>query len=178
MLLVGRARTGDRNAFAELVIRRQVWMRNLMRRCCGDAVLADDLAQQVFLTAWRTIPQLQRPSRFAAWLKRIAVNVWLQHARKNDPLKAANEYELTTQPSRDATSIGLDLDRSLAALSEKERLCIVLSYHERMTHAEISEFAGLPVGTVKSHIRRGTQRLQQLLSAYLDSAPVEEPNDN
>ena len=149
-----------------------------MRRCCGNAVLADDLAQQVFLQAWRTVPQLQRPSRFAAWLKRIAVNVWLQHARKNDPLKVAGKHELTAQPGMDATSIGMDLDRSLATLPEKERLCIVLSYHERMTHAEISEFTGLPIGTVKSHIRRGTQRLQQLLSAYLDSPPVEEANDN
>jgi len=67
-ILAGLARNGDRDAFAELVNRRQAWIRNLMRRCCNDAALADDLAQQVFMQAWKNIPQLQRVSRFGAWL--------------------------------------------------------------------------------------------------------------
>lgn len=166
VLLVGLARKGDRHAFAELVERRQTWIRNLMRRCCGDAVLADDLAQQVFLQAWRTMPQLQRPGRFAAWLKRIAVNTWLQSLRKNDPLKNAAGHEKTVQAARDTTAIAMDLDRALDALSDEQRLCIVLAYHEGMSHAEIAGFTGLPPGTVKSHIRRGTNRLRQRLSAY------------
>lgn len=173
-LLVRLARTGDRHAFAELVQRRQIWIRNLMRRCCGDVTLADDLAQQVFLQAWKTVAQLQRPDRFAAWLKRMAINVWLQHLRRNDPLANADEYDEITQAKQDATGVAMDLDRALAVLSEQVRLCIVLSYHERMTHGEIAELTGLPLGTVKSHIRRGTQRLQQLLSAYIDAPAAEE----
>ncbi|MGI9260841.1 MAG: RNA polymerase sigma factor [Woeseiaceae bacterium] len=174
MLLVGRARKGDRQAFAALVQRRQTWIRNLMRRCCGDAILADDLAQQVFLQAWRTMPQLQRPSRFAAWLKRMAVNIWLQYLRKNDPLKNAAEFNETVQAKQDTTAIAMDLDQALGALAHDQRLCVVLSYHERMNHAEIAGFTGLPLGTVKSHIRRGTNRLKQLLSAYAESSQAEE----
>lgn len=164
--LVALARKGDRIAFEELVKRRQPWIRNLMRRFCGDATLADDLAQQVFMQAWRSVHHLRQTSRFGPWLKRMAVNTWLQHVRKNDPLQHADEFGEIASPRQDAAGIAMDLDRALAALQDHVRLCIVLSYHERMTHDEISEFTRLPLGTVKSHIRRGTARLQKLLSAY------------
>lgn len=175
-ILAGLARNGDRDAFAELVTRRQTWIRNLMRRCCNDVTLADDLAQQVFMQAWKNIPQLQQVSRFGAWLKRMAINVWLQHLRKSDPLKNANEVDDTRPAPPDAGSMAIDLDNALATLSDHVRLCIVLSYHERMTHGEIAELTGLPLGTIKSHIRRGTQRLQQFLSAYDDLQPGEQPS--
>lgn len=167
-VLVGLSRTGNRDAFAEIVNRRQTWIRNLMRRCCRDAAFADDLSQQVFLQAWRTIHQLQDTERFAPWLKRIAINAWLQHKRRNDPLRDAEEHDDAGSGHEQSTAIAMDLDRALATLAEDVRLCIVLGYHERMTHAEVAEFTGLPLGTVKSHIRRGTQKLQQELAAYLE----------
>ena len=169
-LLVGLSRSGNRDAFAELVSRRQTWIRNLMRRCSGNAALADDLAQQVFMQAWRTIRQLQDADRFGPWLKRMAINVWLQHKRRNDPLSGADEHPETDRASRDTTGIAMDLDRALATLPDDVRLCIVLSYHERMTHAEIAASTEIPPGTVKSHIRRGTKRLQDELAAYMEPA--------
>ena len=173
-LLVGLARKGNRDAFAELVNRRQIWIRNLMRRCCGDITLADDLAQQVFLQAWRAIPRLQKSSRFAAWLKTMAVNTWLQYLRKNDPLRHAAEHTDARDAREDTTGVAMDLDEALAQLSDEVRLCIVLSYHEGMTHDEISELSGIPLGTIKSHIRRGTKRLREQLSAYGDSQQDED----
>jgi RNA polymerase sigma-70 factor (ECF subfamily) len=173
-LVVAVARTGDSSAFAELVRRRQSWIRNLMRRCCGDITLADDLAQQVFLQAWRKIHQLREPNRFGAWLKRLAITVWLQHLRVNDVLRHAEEHDETQTSRRDRTSLAIDLDRALRALSDPVRLCVVLSYREGMTHREIAELTDLPLGTVKSHIRRGTRRLQQLLSAYSATTHAEE----
>ncbi len=167
-MLVGLARTGDRDAFAELVTRRQAWIRNLMRRCCGNAVLADDLSQQVFMQAWKAIDQLVDAERFAPWLKRLAINTWLQHKRRNDPLEGADEHSETQDAQRETPGIAMDLDRALGELPDDVRLCVVLSYHERMTHSEIEDFTGLPLGTVKSHIRRGTQKLQEMLSAYLE----------
>ncbi len=167
-VLVGLSRTGNRDAFAELVSRRQTWIRNLMRRCCGNADLADDLSQQVFMQAWRSIDQLVDAERFAPWLKRLAINIWLQHKRRNDPLEAVEEHAETAIAQQDSPGIAMDLDRALATLPDDVRLCIVLSYHERMTHAEIEGFTGLPLGTIKSHIRRGTQKLQELLVAYLE----------
>jgi RNA polymerase sigma-70 factor (ECF subfamily) len=164
-LLVGLARKGDRAAFAELLQRRQAWVRTVMLRCCNDATLADDLAQQAFMQAWRTIPQLRQVSRFGPWLKRLAINEWLQFVRKRDPLQHADEVEMPAAESG-KPSVGMDLDAALATLKDHVRLCIVLSYHEGMTHEEIANFTGIALGTVKSHIRRGTQRLQELLASY------------
>lgn len=169
-LIVGLASAGDSDAFAELVARRQSWIRNLMRRCSGDATLADDLAQQVFLLAWRKIGYLREPTSFGAWLKRLAISTWLQHVRKNDSLHAADDIDDTALSENASHGLGMDLDRALATLSHPVRLCIVLSYHEGMTNNEIAALADLPLGTVKSHIRRGTQRLQQILSAYKETA--------
>ena len=172
-LIVALARTGDRDAFAELVDRRQSWIRNLMRRCCGDEALADDLAQQVFLQAWRDIRRLHRPNRFGGWLKRLAINVWLQHARKRDALQNADDDSGLEAARRDTAGLEMDLDAALATLAPAERLCVVLAYHEGMTHEEIAESAELPLGTVKSHIRRGTQRLRERLAAYGSASAAE-----
>ncbi len=174
-LLVGLARTGDRDAFAELVRRRQSWIRNLMRRCCGDLSLADDLAQQVFLQAWRKIPSLRQPDRFAAWLRRLAVNTWLQHLRANDALYNADTIDDTEPAPCETPGVAMDLDRALASLPDIVRLCVVLSHRDGMTHGEIADLTDLPLGTVKSHIRRGTLRLRQLLTAYRETTRPEEP---
>ena len=170
-VLVSLSRTGNRDAFAELVTRRQVWIRNLMRRCSGNAVLADDLSQQVFMQAWRSIHQLQDVRRFAPWLKRMAINTWLQQKRKSDPIRNAEEHVESDSAHTEAHGVAMDLDQALAALPDDARLCVVLGYHEGMTHGEIAEFTGIPLGTVKSHIRRGTQKLQELLAAYVE--PIE-----
>lgn len=165
-LVVGLARAGDRDAFGELVRRRQSWLRNLMRRLCNDPTLADDLAQQTFLQAWRRLGQLRQPARFGPWLKSVAISVWLQHLRRADALRNAREVDATASLSPPDTEAAIDLDRALSTLAGEVRLCIVLSYQEGMSHSEISEATGLPVGTVKSHIRRGTLRLRDLLGAY------------
>ena len=172
-LLVSLARNSDRDAFAELVRRREPWLRTLLLRCCNDPALADDLAQVAFLQAWNTIGQLRRATRFGPWLKRLAINTWLQHVRRNDPLRYADDETDEANSAGDATGIGMDLDAALATLKQTVRLCIVLSYHEGMTHDEISDFTGLPEGTVKSHIRRGTKQLREILAAYAE-APREE----
>ena len=172
---MGLARTGDRKAFEELVRRRQSSIRNLMRRCCNDGTLADDLAQQVFLKVWLNVRSLKQPRAFSAWLKRLAINVWLQHLRKNDALRDAYELDETENAQHDSTGMTMDLDSALAALPHPVRLCLVLSYQEGMTHSEIANATDLPLGTVKSHIRRGTQRLQELLSVYSDQPEMEKP---
>jgi RNA polymerase sigma-70 factor (ECF subfamily) len=167
-LIIGLARGGDRGAFAELVRRRQSSIRNLMRRCCNDASLADDLAQQVFLKVWLSIRTLRKPSAFESWLKRLAVNTWLQHVRKHDALHRAGELQEVHRPASDSKGVGMDLDDALAMLSPAERLCVILSYQDGMSHPEIAELTDLPLGTVKSHIRRGALKLQEQLSVYAE----------
>jgi len=165
-MLVSLARTGDRAAFAEIVQRRQSALRNLMRRFCNDATLADDLTQQVFLKAWASLRQLRQPAAFGGWLKRVAVTVWLHHLRRGDALRGAAELTGGETARRDAVSVAMDLDRALAELAPPWRLCVVLSYNEGMSHREIAATTGLPLGTVKTHIRNGAEQLQALLAAY------------
>ena len=165
-LVVGLAARGDREAFTELVRRRQPMIRGLMRRFCGSRDLADDLAQKVFLKAWRRIRKLDHPDRFGAWIKRIAVNVWIDHQRKHAAEWNCELDDETANAPPASMAESIDLDAALASLPRLVRLCIVLSYNERLTHAEISELTGMPPGTIKSHIRRGSEKLRTRLAAY------------
>lgn len=164
--VVALAMHGDAAAFSELVRRRQSGLRNLLRRLSRDPALADDLAQQAFLKAWRALPRLRSVGAFGAWLRRLALNTWLEHVRAAPPPANADPDELPGTASVTTLEERLDLDQALAQLSRDERLCVVLAYHEGMSHAEISAATALPLGTVKSHVRRGGERLRALLDGY------------
>jgi RNA polymerase sigma-70 factor (ECF subfamily) len=166
--VVALACNGDAQAFDEIVRRKQTSVRSLMRRLSNDRTLAEDLAQQVFVEVWKSLARLETPAAFSGWLKRIAVNVWLQHFRKKDLLVLDNEAAdfsggSGTNPGHDST---LDLAAALKLLAAPIRLCVVLAYQEGMSHSEISEATSMPLGTVKSHILRGSARLREILNEY------------
>ena len=110
--LVTLAALGDERAFAELVKRRQATVRGLLRRLCGNAALADDLAQETFVQAWRSLKQLRNAAAFGGWLKQVAVRTWLQYARKAklalEPLDEAGTLEAVSAPPGER----IDLDRA------------------------------------------------------------------
>jgi RNA polymerase sigma factor (sigma-70 family) len=162
------AMNGDDAAYGELVRRRQDAIRNLLRRLTREASLADDLAQQTFVQGWQTIRGLKSPGAFGGWLRKLAVNFWLQHARSSRQERALDD-DLRAEHPISNVSRQLDLDAALAQLPRDMRLCIVLAYNEGMSHAEISQIASIPLGTVKSHITRGSARLRELLHAYGDA---------
>ncbi|HTR01478.1 MAG TPA: sigma-70 family RNA polymerase sigma factor [Candidatus Acidoferrum sp.] len=173
--LVLLARERDQQAFAVLVERHQQWLRNLLRRLSHDRALADDLAQQVLLQAWGALPDLQAGQALPAWLKTIAVHTWLKQLRRNDPLfKLDQDAELPEQAVENTSAMALDLNRALAQLGAAVRLCVVLSYHEGMSHGAIADLTGLPLGTVKSHINRGGAQLREYLAAYATGGPHHE----
>jgi RNA polymerase sigma factor (sigma-70 family) len=166
--VVARAMTGDNAAFTELVLRRQKRVRDMLRRLCGDHALADDLAQMAFVQAWRHLSALRDPGAFGGWLKRVAVNVWLADARRAAPPIEDNEEAFLAAadpaPSPERAAGRLDLERALATLKPDERLCVVLAHGEGMTHPEIAAAAGMPLGTVKSHVLRGTEKLKRIIA--------------
>lgn len=167
--LVALAVSGDHPAFAELVRRRQGMVRGLMRRLCHDSALADDLAQQAFVQAWRRIGGLRTPQAFGGWLRAIAVNVWLQEARRAPARLETPQAEPPESPpegpgAAELAVVRLDLSRALLRLKATERICVVLAYAEGLSHREIAEATGWPLGTVKSNVTRGSERLRAWLS--------------
>ncbi|MBY0563300.1 MAG: sigma-70 family RNA polymerase sigma factor [Hyphomonadaceae bacterium] len=167
--LIVAAQARDQAAFGELVKRRQGWARALLRRMCGSHAEADDLAQDAFVKAWERLVDLETPAAFPAWFRRIAVTTFLMAKRRQ---KAVFEEIDDAAPivSEDSTpeaaaSAKIDLEKALALLSDAERLCVTLNHGEGLSHSEIVEMTGLPLGTVKSHVLRGTEKLRRMLEA-------------
>jgi RNA polymerase sigma factor (sigma-70 family) len=166
--IVALAMNGDDAAFGELLRRRQDAIRQLLRRLTRNPALADDLAQQAFVTAWKSIRTLRSPAAFGAWLRKLAVNCWLQQARVKKQEVALDEAGMAEGGWVPTVAERLDLDGALATLLPDARLCVVLAYSEGMSHAEISDSTAIPLGTVKSHIARGAARLREILQGYGD----------
>jgi RNA polymerase sigma-70 factor (ECF subfamily) len=168
--LVALAAGGEVEAYEELVRRREPRLRQFLRRVCADAALADDLAQQSFLQAWMQLGSLREPAAFGSWLRQLALNCALQQLRRRrellDPDAGIDVPADGVDPG-----LALDLERSLARLRPDERVCVVLCHAEGMSHAEIAAHTGWPLGTVKSHVTRGSARLR----AWLDPGVLEAP---
>jgi RNA polymerase sigma-70 factor, ECF subfamily len=163
--VVALARTGEQAAFAELMRRRQAGLRSMLARLCRNQALADDLAQEAFLQAWRQLPNLKSHDAFGGWLRQIAVNAWLQHRRKRGEA-ALDDVQFDEPWSEPTLGERMDLLAALQTLAPPVRLCVVLAHSEGMSHGEIAESTSLPLGTVKTHVNRGSARLRELLSAY------------
>ena len=163
-LIAALAKLGDHDAFGELVRRRQSIVRATLRRYCGNAALADDLAQTAFLNAWRNIKKLKDPRKFAGWLKRIVLNTWLKELKKT---KAIDEPPaVAAEAASDDPVSRIDLDRALDTLSKRARLCVVLAHYDGLSHQAIADRTGIPLGTVKSDVRRGLIELKSRLTDY------------
>ena len=152
----------DRNAFAALVRRHQSAVRSVLRRlCAGDAALADDLSQETFVRAWKGLRSWRGGARFSTWLHRIAVNAWLSQVRRA-PAPVAEDPG-TQAPADGPVDARRDLERAFAILRPEERLALALAYAQDLTHEEAAEAAGWPVGTLKSHLLRGKEKLRRRL---------------
>lgn len=166
--LVARALTArDRAAFGELVRRHQSRVRSWLRQLTRNAARADDIAQEAFITAWEKLHTYGGQGRFAGWLMKIAYTEFLmdhRRARGVQRLAAAVAAQPAEWQAHDAAGIeeaAADLDRMLAVLSEEERAVMVLCYAHGMSHGEASAVTGLPVGTVKSHVHRGKEKIRR-----------------
>jgi RNA polymerase sigma factor (sigma-70 family) len=136
-LLVRRAQAGHLDAFESLVRRYQPRVRLLLRRLArGDVALADDLAQDAFVQAWRQLPQFRGDARLATWLHRIAVNAFLMDRRRRREEPLDPDAEWPDAASRDDVGLRLDVQRAIARLPEHVRLAIVHCFQLDLTHDE------------------------------------------
>ena len=165
MELAAIAAAGGRDAFGELVRRHGSAVRALLRRMGAEAALADDLAQDAFLAAYERIGEFRGEGAFGGWIKRIAARLYLKRWKRRaqlDPVADVEEAGCASKGEVQAV-IRLDLDSALGTLSEAERLCVSLCYGAGLSHAETAETLKVPLGTVKSHVKRGMDKLKQRL---------------
>lgn len=169
--LVRRACDGDKPAFAELVRRNQGRVRGLLMRLAQDRVLADDLAQEVFLRAYRGLVGFQQRSAFGTWLYRIAYNVYLNNRTRvrrfcelpEDYVAAAVAPEGALSAPR--SDLRRDLSAAIETLPERYRAVVVLYYLEEVSYPEIADILGVPLGTVKTHLHRAKKLLRERMTA-------------
>ena len=164
--LVARAARGDAAAFATLVRAHQSRVRAfLLRLSSGDHALADDLAQETFLEAFRKLSQFRGEGSLGGWLYRIAYTRFLMERRVRKEAPAEIDPE-PSMASEGADMARLDLERAMARLSAPERAALTLCYALGHSNEEAAAILSLPLGTVKSHILRGREKLQALLGAW------------
>ena len=180
--ILGRIRAGEPEAFEYFVRTYQRKVFRLVYTLVRNAAEADALTQDVFVKAWRAVPDFKGEAAFETWLNRIAVNAVRDSVRRRRPvvsfsdLAAAEEAEGGdlpkaaeptdgTSPERDARSrqIRRRIGEALEALSPRQRAIFVMKHYEERSIAEIGEATGLDDGTVKSHLFRAARKLRQKL---------------
>ena len=161
------ARAGSADAFGRLVQMHQQALRAFLRRLCGNAADADDLAQEAFVFAWEHIRRFDPSRSFRPWLFGIA---WRKHRegkrgwirRLTRQGRAATDTEILFQPD---PGLRLDLVKAMAGLAPEQKAALLLCLGAEFTHAEAAEALALPLGTVKSHVARGREKLIAALGA-------------
>lgn len=155
----------DTDAYGELIRRHQSQVRNFLRRLTSDLSLADDLAQDTFLHAWDKLQTYSGRGSFIGWLMKVAYTTFLQSKRRSKRYgeilrEAGHVADLESRSYTVPTDDVSDLDKLLSVLTEEERAVIVMSYACGLSHREISEATNQPVGTVKSVIYRGKEKIR------------------
>ncbi len=141
-------------------------MRNFLRKLTGGSSdEADDLAQECFLHAWDKLQTYSGRGSFIGWLLKVAYTTFLQSKRKSKRYteildEAGHVAELESRSYTQSSDEVSDLDKLLEVLTEEERAIMIMSYACGLSHREIGEATGLPVGTVKSVIFRSKEKIR------------------
>ena len=187
-VLVERCRKGDMQAFGVLVEKYQSRIFNMIFRMCSRRADADELSQEVFLRALKSLDNFRGKSKFYTWLFRIAANLTISHRRRSgrvsfQSLDADERFdcqradELTAEiagkrsqnpaDAAQATETGELITAALNELDDDFRLIVVLRDVEDMDYAEISSTLNVPIGTVKSRLHRARCILRNKLTALI-----------
>ena len=163
--LVRAARAGSQAAFARLVAIHEKPLRGFLRK--SGWVDADDIAQEAFVAAWTSLGRLRADDGFRAWLYSIAWRkaqdqrrATSRSARRDEDWRGQEALETASEVAREDR---MALQAALDTLPEDQRACVTLCLGQGWSHPEASEALGLPLGTVKSRVTRGRERLLAVL---------------
>jgi RNA polymerase sigma-70 factor, ECF subfamily len=178
--LIAQARAGDENAFAQLVVEHSARVYGALRRFGLDPQEADEVAQEVFLRAWRGLARFEERSQFSTWLYRIAFNEAQRRLARRPPpashSQVGDEDAIAELP--DAIGAGpqartldrefeLMLTGALAQLPADLRAAVVLRDLEGLSTEEAATVTGVRQAAFKSRLHRGRMQLRALLEPYL-----------
>jgi len=159
----------DADAFEDLVARHQSPVRALLLRLTrANQPLADELAQDTFLQAYRSLSSFKGSARLSTWLHSIAYRAFLTHVRSHRPTELYNEQEhaAPVQGGTRTSDFNHDLELAMQQLSIDERAVLTLCLGDGCTQEEAASALSLPLGTVKTHMTRGREKLKQLLAEW------------
>lgn len=163
--LISLAVAGSQAAFGELVRRHGAALRTHLRRMGAQGADADDMAQDAFIVAYERLTEFRYEGTFIAWLKTIASRRYLKRLKATQRYLFTNDQNLFEGAEVPVVETAApNLDAALTQLKPLVRVCVTLNFSAGFTHQEISQETGLPLGTVKSHIRRGLDQLKGILS--------------
>jgi RNA polymerase sigma-70 factor, ECF subfamily len=180
--LVERARAGDDDAFRELVEGHSRAIFRVVFRILGNEDQADDVVQETFLRAFRSLDRFDGRSQFWSWLYRIAVNcaydLMRKEKRRGPHADLADERVLETlasdapDPDRFAASdeIRRTVGRELAAMSARERAAFVLRHFEGRSTQEIGDLLGMREGATKQAVFRAVRKLRVALAPMIEES--------
>lgn len=167
----------ESDAFTRLVQRHQSRLRLFLRGLCGQAALADELAQETFIKAHRSLASFKFQSSFKTWLMSIARNCWIDQTRlagfqntqtldhPTDDIAPQESHEINTH-LEEQLIFSIDLQRAMLQLSLQEREVIAHCYYADLSMSETATLLKLPLGTVKTHSHRALAKLKQILSVW------------
>lgn len=166
--LVLAARRGKVDAYNALITRWEKRIFNYLRRLTGRDEDAMDLAQDVFLKAWQSLPRLDDASRFSPWLYRIAHNEAISHVRRRRPETDLDKLPLPAHSLRMApVEVSLAVEAALARLTPEQREAVILKIYEGFKFDEMAEILNCPASTLKSRVYTALDELKQLLGPAL-----------
>ena len=157
----------NKRAFDQLVRKYQSPVRRFfLNQTLGDEQLSDDLAQETFIKAYVNITKFKGISSFSTWLFRIAYNVFYDEVRSKKQTDDLDSGEVARMSALSGDAgLQMDIYQALSQLKEVERTCITLQLIDGHPIDEISDITGLPQNTVKSHLKRGKEKLTDYLKA-------------
>lgn len=174
--LTERAKAGDHLAFGKLVELYQHEVFTLAVRLVGDRALAEDVAQEAFIRAWRALPRFRGDSAFGTWLYRITANTSFTHrARRKivadlDLVPPPVEMHTQANPAENTENQALrtSLQTALDELTEEHRVVVLLKDLEGWSHTEIAGALGISISLAKVRLHRGRKQLRAIWEASHD----------
>ena len=173
-----RAQAGDRDAIAELVTGQQRYVYSIAMSLMRDPAEAADLTQDAFVRVLMSLGTYRGETKFTTWLYRLVVNIGLDRLRRRGrPLVRMDEdpdFDVASEDPRLDAPDGVGrleqaamVRRALDELPDAQRLALTLHYFDELRYEDIADVMGVPLNTVKSHIRRGKERLARALGPAL-----------